>query len=231
VVAGEITDELDEAVDNVDVLIEDNPASACEKNLISGCSGYASCVCGYDDYIIRPSHNQNHLNGVSTWDLLLIQKHILGIEYFIEHYQLMAANVNYQSSSNNPDIITGFDILSIRRIILGIETIFDPMTPNDASWRFYPATHTFTGSTQTSTDPQPDGFITVAVTSMGNTPSNLDFKAVKIGDVNSTHIANICRPSARPGEEHTNAGEYPLGLTMPAARSGEYVTVPLVNEG
>ena len=66
---------------------------------------------------------------------------------------------------------------------------------------------------------------------MGNTPSNLDFKAVKIGDVNSTHIANACRPSARPAEELANAGEYPLGLTMPAARSGEYVTVPFVNEG
>lgn len=80
--------------------------------------------------------------------------------------------------------------------------------------------------------PDFDEAITVTVSAMGNSPSDLDFKAVKIGDVNSTHIANACRPEARPAEEQANAGEYPVGLPLSAAaKSGGYITIPLVNEG
>jgi hypothetical protein len=35
---------------------------------------------GCDDYNVQPQRNDNLLNGITTFDLVLISKHILGIE-------------------------------------------------------------------------------------------------------------------------------------------------------
>lgn len=228
-IGGTVEDELNATVDLVEVDIRNtsSPAS-CLKATDSGCTGYATCVCGYDDYVITPSHNQNHLNGVSTYDMVLISKHILGVEYFPALWQRVAADADWSGTVNTSDII------SIRKVILGIESIFDnDLSPHDASWRFYPETYTLPTPMQTNELPSPIfEDITVTVTSMGNSPLNLDFKAVKVGDINSTHIANACRPASRPGAEQANAGGYPVGLLLSAAaRSGDYITLPMVNEG
>ena len=48
----------------------------------------------YNDYMIRPEKDDRPLNGVSTFDLVLISKHILGITEFENPYQMIAADVN-----------------------------------------------------------------------------------------------------------------------------------------
>jgi len=45
-------------------------------------------------YSIEPQKNDNPLNGVSTFDLVLISKHILGITKFDNPYQYIAADAN-----------------------------------------------------------------------------------------------------------------------------------------
>lgn len=66
-------------------------------------------------------------NGVSTYDLVKISKHILGIELFAEPWQMIAADVNCSNS------VTTTDILHARKLILGITD-----TLPCGSWRFLP---------------------------------------------------------------------------------------------
>ncbi len=78
------------------------------------------------DYTVTPKKNDNPLNGLTTYDLVLISKHILGIEPLGSPYKMIAAD------ANNSNSITTFDIVEFRKLILGINQAL----PNNESWRF-----------------------------------------------------------------------------------------------
>jgi len=79
-------------------------------------------------YTIQPFKNDNPLSGVSTFDMIQITKHILGIEPLSQPWQLLAADANCSGS------ITTFDIIEIRKLVLGITAGFSGC--GGASWRF-----------------------------------------------------------------------------------------------
>jgi hypothetical protein len=64
------------------------------------------------------SYSTNVRNGVSTLDLILIQRHILHIVPFTEARQFIAADVNGDGSINASDLI------DLRKVILGKLSIF-----------------------------------------------------------------------------------------------------------
>ncbi|MCC7464651.1 MAG: T9SS type A sorting domain-containing protein [Saprospiraceae bacterium] len=68
-------------------------------------------------YTLKPSRD-GHPSGLTTFDLVLISKHILAIEPLNCPWQLVAADVNCSGS------ITTFDIVTARKVILGIESNF-----------------------------------------------------------------------------------------------------------
>ncbi len=110
------------------------------------------------------------LNGVSTLDLVLITRHILGIDTLDSPYQLIAAD------ANNSQSITTFDVLQLRRLIL---YKIDSLAGN-TSWRFIPASHVF---------PPDDPWSfpeTVVIDTLSQSIDSLDFIAVKVGDINYT---------------------------------------------
>jgi len=65
------------------------------------------------------------LDGVSTFDLVLINRHILGQQSLENFYQVLAADVNRSNS------ISTFDIIEIRKLILGL---YDSL-PQVPVWR------------------------------------------------------------------------------------------------
>ncbi len=77
-------------------------------------------------YQVKPKYDLDPLNGVSTLDIVIIQRHILGIKDLDDAYELIAAD------ANNDESITSSDLLDIRRMILGLISSF----PNNESWRF-----------------------------------------------------------------------------------------------
>ncbi|MBK8425771.1 MAG: hypothetical protein IPL27_07220 [Lewinellaceae bacterium] len=85
------------------------------------------------NYTLTPTKDDNPLNGVSTYDLVLIAKHILGLEPLTTPYKMIAADANRSGS------ITSFDIVEFRKLILGI---YDEL-PNNTSWRFVDKTYSF----------------------------------------------------------------------------------------
>jgi hypothetical protein len=134
-----------------------------------------------DNFEIKAERNDQHKNGVSTLDLVKIQKHLLGIESLGNPYDIIAADAN--NSSN----VSAIDLVELRKLILGIYTEL----PSNKSWRFVDAGYQFA-------DPaQPWGFDEIIdFSSLG---ANTDFVAVKVGDVNNTVQANALQILPRNG--------------------------------
>ncbi len=119
--------------------------------------------------------NDDYLNGVSTLDIVLIQRHILGQSRFDEPTQMIAADVNDDKS------ITAIDLIELRKLILGVNDVL----PNSDSWRY------ITNSAQLSmTNPwqyDTDNMINVIFSNM----INQDFTALKVGDVNGSATTSL----------------------------------------
>jgi hypothetical protein len=126
---------------------------------------------------ITPVKDDNPLNGVTTYDLVLISKHILGIEPLSTPYKMIAADANKSNS------ITTFDIVELRKLVLGIYTEL----PNNTSWRFIDKSQQFANPNNPFTAPLKEN-ISVANALANMTSEN--FVGVKVGDVNGTAVAN-----------------------------------------
>ncbi len=83
------------------------------------------------DYLSRL--DVNPLNGLTTFDLVLISRHILNIQPLGSPYKLIAADVNRSST------IATLDLIQLRKLILNIDTDF----VNNTSWLFIPADYVF----------------------------------------------------------------------------------------
>lgn len=124
------------------------------------------------DYTFTPQWDEAPLNGVSTFDLILISRHILGVEPLGSPYKRIAADTNGSGH------ITTLDLIQLRRMILGIETDFD----NVNSWRFVEAAYFFPDPINPWAESFPE-VININDFSLPGNPDN-DFIAIKIGDVN-----------------------------------------------
>ncbi len=183
--AGALRDEMGQGVVEADI---DGTLSQADGTFelfnIPGCSPHT----------LAPYRNDNPLNGLTTYDLVLISKHILAIEPLTTPYKIIAADANHSGS------ITTFDIVQLRKLILGIDTAFT----NNSSWRFVPANHIFVNPLNPFQTLFPE---TLSVQVLTDPLANLDFTAIKTGDVNNTAVPNL----ALTAEERT-IGKWPLAL-------------------
>ena len=124
------------------------------------------------DYSITPLKNTNPLNGVTTYDLVLITRHILGVEMLNSPYKIIAAD------ANNSGTVTTLDLVYIRKIILNINASF----PNNNSWRFIDKNYQFMNPLNPTAEAFPE------VANINNLSDNFmaDFVAIKVGDVNDS---------------------------------------------
>ncbi len=89
-------------------------------------------------YALHFLKDNHHINGVSTQDVIRIQRQILGIENLSSGYKQFAADVNVSGG------VSTLDVIHIRRLILSIADRF----PDITSWQFFPANHSFSDSTR-----------------------------------------------------------------------------------
>lgn len=146
-------------------------------------------------YELKPTYDLNHVNGVTTNDILQIRKHVLGVNTFTSPYTLIAADVNNSGS------VTTVDLVWIRRLILGNIESF----PDNKSWRFVDATYDFIDDLDPFDENFPERII---ITSLNQNYLDNDFVAIKIGDVNGT--ANFANGSSdeRTEEERSTLPIY-----------------------
>jgi hypothetical protein len=125
------------------------------------------------NYEITSSKNDNFTSGVSTLDLVIIQKHILSIEALNSPYKRIAADINNDGS------IKASDLLQLRKLILGLYS--EDRLPSNDSWRFVDADFQFADAA----NPWPFD----EVGNVDNLATNMmaeNFIAVKVGDVNGS---------------------------------------------
>jgi hypothetical protein len=133
-------------------------------------------ITGGHNYILSPERDTNDLNGVTTFDLVLISKHILGIEALNSPWKIIAADVNKSNS------ITTFDIVDARKVLLGINPTFQSNT----AWRFFPEFAVFPDPNNPFNGTLPPNNISINNLQADYTGAN--FKGVKIGDTNNTAL-------------------------------------------
>lgn len=160
-----------------------------------------------DDYQLLPTSADDYLNGVSTLDLIMIQRHILGLEQLDSPYKLIAADIN---GSEN---INGLDLIELRKLILGIYTEL----PQNDSWNFVDGAQVFV-------DPSAPWPFTKKIEL--NQPSQdmmeNDFIAVKIGDVNSS--AEINSAAGQLSERSTKVR---IQNEVHAVKEGQEYLIPI----
>lgn len=127
-------------------------------------------------YTVRPEHDVDHLNGVSTADILQIQKHILGTAEFKDPLKFIAADVNNSKS------ISAADISEIRKLILGKIDRF----PKTNSWRFIQKDYPFINPLEPLIEDWNKDF----VISILDRNYYANYVGIKMGDVDDSNKPN-----------------------------------------
>ena len=120
--------------------------------------------------LIAPKRLGAPRNGVTTADLVAINKHILGVDSLRTAYQHIAADVTGDRK------ISVADMIEIRRLILFLIDDFS----SSSSWKFIPQNYKF------GPKPESDPYPLAAVLSNILKDTVVDFVGVKIGDTNGS---------------------------------------------
>ena len=161
-----------------------SPIPSCKVFISGGTTGYVYTdtlgnylfpnIPAGGSYTITPVRDTNDINGVSTFDLVLITNHILGTQALDSPWKIIAADVNHNNS------VTTFDVVEARKLILGIYSQY----PSNTAWRFFPAGITFGNPQNPFASALPLESILI-----NNLQANFtagSFKGVKVGDANNS---------------------------------------------
>jgi hypothetical protein len=174
-VGGAVTNESGVNVQNVNVSLND-PLSQSVMTGATGDFAFTGVPLG-GDYTVAPAKDTNLLNGVTTYDMVLIKRHILNVEHLNSPYKIIAADVNHSNT------VTTFDIVEIQKVILYISNKFT----NNQPWRFVDAAYVFPNPANPFTQPFPEVY---NINDFSGNMNGVDFVAIKVGDVNGNAAPN-----------------------------------------
>ncbi len=123
----------------------------------------------HNDYTVTPLKNTDITNGVSTFDIHLIAKHVLNVQPLSSPYYMIAADINKSGS------ITTLDMVELRKVVLRVSSQYR----NNTSWRFVDKDYIFQNPNNPFTFPE-----VVNYNDLFSPQLSTDFIAIKIGDVN-----------------------------------------------
>ena len=181
-VAGIVAQEDTDAVEDVEVMVSGQELMGAMTDS-EGRYTIEGLEEGFD-YTLIAQKNEGPLNGVSTFDLVLMSKHILGTQLLDSPYKMIAADVNNSGS------ITSMDAIALRRLILNIDLKFS----NNSSWRFIPTYYDFPNPASPWSAPFPE---VLNINNLQGSISNRSFVAIKIGDLNSNALGSALQASPR----------------------------------
>jgi hypothetical protein len=180
-VSGKVADESGSGMGGAVVTVGGNgPLTAPVTTDANGHFQFFDLNSGYD-YTFTPGNNANPLNGVTTYDLVLITRHILNVQALGSPYRIIAADVNKSGS------VTTSDVVELRKLILQIIPAFS----NNTSWRFVKKNYVFPNATNPFQPPFPEFY---NINNLTANQAGVDFVAVKTGDVNGSAVSNAVAP-------------------------------------
>jgi len=141
---------------------------------------YSFSVRPNGNYVIMPSKSNDVLitNGISSLDVLLMRRHILGIAPLVSPYKIIAAA---ESNAAGDSLVSTTDILLTRQMILGSANSY----PTNRLWQFVPSDYVFADPTNPFPFPN-----TRTYTNITTNQTSQDFIGIKLGDVNNSWDPN-----------------------------------------
>ncbi|MBK9733535.1 MAG: hypothetical protein IPO92_00645 [Saprospiraceae bacterium] len=145
------------------ILLNISTNDSVTKPIVSNEYTFENVLPGYDYklYLKRVGEEDDYLNGISTLDQVLIQRHLLGIAPFENVYVLVAADANDDGN------VSVYDQIVLRRLIIGITNKLN------SSWK-----------TLVKANPS---LTHILFPNLTQNMKNQDFVLVKIGDVNGSY--------------------------------------------
>jgi len=182
-VSGLVATEYGDKVEEVEIRLDSGLPEFPRQQMTNSDGLYAFLnVPTNESYVISGDRDTDYLNGVSTLDLVKIQRHILGLESFDSPYKTIAADIN------NDESVKSNDLLQLRKLILGI----DIELANNTSWRFIDTEQEFDDIF--SPWPLTEELLTGVMSEESSLDNN--FVAVKIGDISGDATANVLQPNS-----------------------------------
>jgi hypothetical protein len=208
-IGGKITNEEDESVQSVSVDL----SGQMSHNMITSADGeyvFTSLDGGYD-YTVTPTRDDDPRNGVSTYDLVLISKHILNVEKLNSPYKIIAAD------ANNSGNVSTLDLVALRKLVLRVS---DEL-PNNTSWRFVDKSYVFPNPENPWTAEFPE---VININNLSTHELAANFFAIKVGDVNGNSKAN----DLLGVDDRTFKGNLLFNVEEASVKAGEEFTVDFV---
>ena len=143
-------------------------------------------------HILQPIYDKNPALGVTTFDMVLIQQHILSVKLFSNPFQHIAADVDLNGK------IDIFDLLEIRSLILYQTERFS----KSPSYRFIAANYQFEQPQNPLSETIPASH---HCANIEGSQTDLNFVCIKMGDVSGTNPS-----SANTSLEKRNIADYKL---------------------
>ncbi|MDF1697902.1 MAG: T9SS type A sorting domain-containing protein [Saprospiraceae bacterium] len=165
-------------------------------------------------YVFSPSYETSPNAGVSTLDLVMMQQHILGIKEFNNPYDIIASDVN------DNDKVSSSDLLTMRKMILGIIAEWPKEIEN---WVFVDSAFVFDDETYPFNYPD-----SIVIENLLDTAEHVNFVAVKMGDVNGSYKPGL---SGKGDDIETRTNGYAvMDMNGQAHGDGSWTYTLRVNE-
>jgi hypothetical protein len=203
VISGTVMSEIGGLINGVRLVRSGTPADSV-LTTSNGQYSFGGITQGTSTVITPKKNNDvNTYNGITSLDLVLMQRHVLNTQLLPTPYKIIAADVNGSGS------VTNLDILLTQSMILGNIQTF----PGGKLWAFVNSSYVFA-------NPQsPWPFENSRSYSSANNATSQDFIGCKLGDVNNSWDPNTAR-LVSPNS---------VGFDIPDYRSqaGEIITIPV----
>ncbi len=209
-VGGLVITEDEEGIEDVEISLDILPATPYQTTMTEDDGTYVfEDVLLTEDYELGGFKNDDPMNGVSTFDIVKIQKHLLGLEPFDVAYKYLAADIN------NNEGVTALDMVELRRLLLGEYDEF----PDNTSWRFVDITQEW----DDITDPWPFEEI-IDVTDLTTDDLDNNFIGVKVGD-----LTGNASPNGLMGtEDRTPDGSLVLAMMDAKVSQGDQLRLEIL---
>jgi hypothetical protein len=176
-IAGVVYTETNTPVPNAHVLIiGDNGFSVSTVSDAQGNYSFSGLAIG-KNYILDLTKSGSIINGLTTFDLLQVQKHILNKESLKSPFKMLAADVNNSGSISTSDLIL------IKRALLGILTSFEKVP----IWQFVPFENGFIDLANPLLGLNLSAF---SILNLKGQVLDKDFIGIKSGDINNSSSVN-----------------------------------------
>jgi hypothetical protein len=129
----------------------------------------------YNDYQIAGERNEEPMRGVSTLDLVMLQRHILGITPFKNPVDWLAADVDGSKKINTSDLVL------LRKLILGLKDTF----PENKPWIFVKEGQQYLDKSNPWIE-NPD----IHYNNLDSSRQSANFIGIKVGDVNHDYSSD-----------------------------------------